>query len=224
MLRSRIYLCLLGILLLSGCHKHNEVAGGDIDSPVFTSINVDNITSGSARINWVVSEDCSMTVDYGTSTVFGAEIERTSAAISGNVDLTGLSEGATYYYQLTAKDSAANITVSSSNSFHTIMTSGSVCSVQPQNAALHFGESVTINATATDSDNYNHNADVQWTLENAQLTGPSDPAIGSINTNSGGTVVFTAGNMASRVYLEALYMPTGKAVGVKATVRIDVTP
>lgn len=186
-----------------GCHKHGEVSevddivNPDVVAPSLISTTV-TPTSGSAQFSWVVSEPCTIHIDYGSSTVYSNNIKNDTVASSGSSTLTGLQENATYYYRMTPVDVAGNTGNYNTDSFVTQLASGHTLTIQPATVTLHFGESQTFTGTLTDSQGYTHNSDICWYLFDYL-------SMGTLSDLPNGEVTFTAGTSEGIVELTAYY-------------------
>ena len=88
-------------------------SAADITPPVISSVQATNITLTAADITWTTNEDADNIVVYGnaTSTLSYVAGSNASSTASHIVSLSGLSPGATYYYQVQSRDSSGNITI-----------------------------------------------------------------------------------------------------------------
>ncbi|MBP9773047.1 MAG: fibronectin type III domain-containing protein [Candidatus Peribacteraceae bacterium] len=83
----------------------------DVTPPVISSPAVVNITNSSATVQWSTSEQTLDKVDYGPTTSYGLTVNTiTSYQANHSVPLiTGLSPATTYYYRITSRDAAENV-------------------------------------------------------------------------------------------------------------------
>jgi len=103
----------------------------DTTGPSVSSVGHTNVTGSSADIERTAGEPATMKVKYGTTSgVYTNEVNNTvlnaiKDAAPGNgdaVQLTGLTDSTTYYYEVTSYDGYANGTVSAEGSFTTLNT------------------------------------------------------------------------------------------------------
>lgn len=104
--------------------------------PVFQEVKVDNVTSDSAKTNWNVNEHCSVSIDYGTSTVYGTRQDNTTLGTTGLFNLTELTESTTYHYRLTATNTKGDMSITDDASFCTAAADIAVVPVS-QTGILH---------------------------------------------------------------------------------------
>jgi hypothetical protein len=83
---------------------------GDVTSPVITNILATPSLDGtSATITWTTDETSTSSVDYDTSSVsLNQNAGNASGVTSHTILLTGLTPGATYYYNVTSEDLSGN--------------------------------------------------------------------------------------------------------------------
>ncbi|MDD5221106.1 MAG: fibronectin type III domain-containing protein, partial [Candidatus Pacebacteria bacterium] len=91
-------------------------AKADSTAPAITGVTVSNITGTSARITWTTGESSNSIVDYGTTISLGLMAGNIDDAVTSHtVNLTGLSEGTTYYFQVRSQDASGNSTPDNNN-------------------------------------------------------------------------------------------------------------
>jgi len=101
-----------------------EVAA-DVTPPVISAVSAGSIAYTSATITWTTNEATDNIVLYGTSTstVTSVAGNNTDSTTSHSVDLSGLSAGTTYYYQVQSRDSSGNVqTDDNSGSYYSLDT------------------------------------------------------------------------------------------------------
>ncbi len=88
--------------------------GGDITPPVISEIEI--LTgSADATVRWTTDEPATSQIEYGSTAALGTFTSLDSSQVtSHSVDLTGLTHGVTYYYQVLSQDSNSNLTVTPS--------------------------------------------------------------------------------------------------------------
>ncbi len=75
--------------------------------PSISNVQV-NADNESALISWTTSENANSTVNYGTTTSLGTVVGNASNVTSHSINLTGLTNGTTYYYNVTSCDLVGN--------------------------------------------------------------------------------------------------------------------
>ncbi len=93
----------------------------DVTAPAISKVEVTEATS-SAMVMWTTKESTTGVVKYGTSTPVNASssaIVDSILTMNHSVNLTGLSADTTYYFTITAKDSAGNTKTTDVRKFHT---------------------------------------------------------------------------------------------------------
>ncbi len=92
----------------------------DTIPPIISNIVVSQITGTSAKISWETNEPATGKIDYGLTVSYGlGPVLLNTLNLSQNTILAGLSSETNYHFQITATDSANNITVSSDQTFRT---------------------------------------------------------------------------------------------------------
>lgn len=93
---------------------------GDSTEPTISSIVVSGVTTDSATVSWDTNEGATSAVDYGTTDSYeiGTESD-TSLTTSHSIELTSLSEGATYHFRVRSSDLCNNQATSSDQTFDT---------------------------------------------------------------------------------------------------------
>jgi len=106
--------------------------GGDFTPPTISEVEVENLTSTGATINWTTDELANSTVGYSTNTGYANEVGSITMTTSHSVILTNLNPNTTYYFRLTSYDAISNKAIledSSTQNFTTLSdTSGPVIS------------------------------------------------------------------------------------------------
>jgi peptidoglycan/xylan/chitin deacetylase (PgdA/CDA1 family) len=87
-----------------------EVA--DTTPPVISNVTVTNITQTSATVNWTTDEASDSNVKYGTSASYGSTASDATMTTSHSVNLTGLTAGGSYHFQVTSTDASGNVAAS----------------------------------------------------------------------------------------------------------------
>ena len=96
----------------------------DHTKPVILSVNISNITTSSARINWETDENSSSTVVLSGGGLSGKVFTNASqsSVTQHSVDLTGLNTHTLYSFTVKSKDGFGNEITSSSSNFSTLNT------------------------------------------------------------------------------------------------------
>ncbi len=127
-----------------------EVSTAEPDStpPVFSAVNVSNLTSNSATISWNTNEASDAQVEYGTTAAYGLLSPLHSALVTAHsVLLAGLNANTTYHYRVHSRDAAGNLATSADFTFTT--TAQSAGYVQRVNVG---GSAYTANGKTWDAD------------------------------------------------------------------------
>ncbi|WP_428235481.1 lamin tail domain-containing protein [Gracilimonas sp.] len=91
----------------------------DTTAPVISSVASSNITETEATITWTTDEPANSQVNYGTTTSYGSSAGSGSYVTSHSQNLTGLTAGTEYFYQVVSTDEAGNTSVDETYSFTT---------------------------------------------------------------------------------------------------------
>lgn len=92
----------------------------DTTPPAISGVSTSGLTSTGVTIAWTTNEAADTQVSYGTTASLGMLSQRNIAMVTNHsVELSGLSSGMTYYYQVRSEDPAVNLASSSTYSFTT---------------------------------------------------------------------------------------------------------
>lgn len=80
----------------------------DTAAPVISSI-ASSTASTTADITWETDEDSDSWVDYGTTNSYGTTVGSFETDTFHSVSISGLSEGATYYFKVNSRDEQGNL-------------------------------------------------------------------------------------------------------------------
>lgn len=83
---------------------------------VISGVSAGNITDTSAIITWTTDQPGDSTVNYGNSTDLGSTLYSGNLTTNHVVNLTGLTPGTLYYYEVSSTDTNGHTTVSPGNS------------------------------------------------------------------------------------------------------------
>ncbi len=92
----------------------------DTTPPSISGVTVSNITTTGATVSWTTDKDASSELDYGLTTSYGSKTSDASYVASHSFALSGLTEGATYHFQIIATDVSGNVGTSPDYSFTTL--------------------------------------------------------------------------------------------------------
>lgn len=92
----------------------------DTTSPVVSSVQVSNITSTSARVQWLTNEGSSTQVGYGPVTPSTTTAVNPALTTFHSVDITGLQPYKYYQYNVRSTDACGNYVNSATRSFRTL--------------------------------------------------------------------------------------------------------
>jgi len=95
-----------------------EVA--DTTAPVIFNIQLSNIAETSTIITWQTNEESDSAVNYGLTDSYGSTASGGTSVTYHEVNLTNLTDGTTYHYQVKSTDDAGNQALSSDRAFTTI--------------------------------------------------------------------------------------------------------
>jgi len=145
----------------------------DTVAPVISSVQAMSIGDFSATITWTTDESADSVVNYGETTALGSTESDASLVTAHSIDLTGLSPGITYYYEVQSTDAANNTsTDDNGGAYYTFTTSDTtppvVSNVQTTNvtgnsatitwdtdesadSAVNYGETTALGSTETDA-------------------------------------------------------------------------
>ncbi len=102
----------------------NEVSktiqDADTTPPQITGIYSNNITTGSATINWTTNEASDTQVGYGLTLSFGYTTNLNTQLVTAHSQiLNNLNPSTLYYYRVLSRDSSGNLATSTANTFNT---------------------------------------------------------------------------------------------------------
>lgn len=92
----------------------------DTESPLITSIQVVNITSNSARVQWLTNEASTSQEGHGITGPTTVSAENTDMVTFHAMDITGLQPYKYYQYNVRSTDSCGNQSISGTRSFRTL--------------------------------------------------------------------------------------------------------
>ena len=95
-----------------------STSNGDTTPPVISNI-LANAGTTSATVSWSTDESTTGLVRYGTTTAYELGSVGSAQGTSHSVNLSGLSTGQTYHYQIEAQDSSSNVSTSTDRTFVT---------------------------------------------------------------------------------------------------------
>ncbi len=86
---------------------------------VFTNVTATSISDTTATITWTTPNAATSTVEYGTTTGYGATASSASSVASHSVALTGLKSGTTYHFRVSGTDTTGQSATSTDAIFST---------------------------------------------------------------------------------------------------------
>ncbi|MFH1582869.1 MAG: S8 family serine peptidase [Candidatus Falkowbacteria bacterium] len=124
----------------------------DTTSPVISNVTTANITSISATVTWIADEPSNSVVNYGMTTALGNTISDTAMVTSHSVNLTGLAESTTYYYEVQSTDASENTATDNNNglyyNFTTLANQSPVANAGPDQSA-YIGDAVNFDGSGS---------------------------------------------------------------------------
>ena len=99
----------------------------DSEFPIILGVQVDDVSSSSADVSWITSENATSEVDYGLTSSYGL-LATGGVTQYHTVPLTGLSEGTVYHFRVRSADGCPNEAVSGDFTFTTLDTTAPVIS------------------------------------------------------------------------------------------------
>ncbi|MFH1620507.1 MAG: fibronectin type III domain-containing protein [Patescibacteria group bacterium] len=98
---------------------------GDTAPPVISNVQAVNITSSTVTIIWTTNENSSSLVEYGFTTSYASgTVSDSNDVLSHVLNLSGLSPGTTYHFDVSSQDPSGNIAVSGDYTFTTLPPAG----------------------------------------------------------------------------------------------------
>ena len=185
-------------------------AASNTASPVITSVTATNITSNAAVINWTTDQPATAQVNYGVVTPRTATFTTAQA-----VQLTGLTPGTTYNFQVISANSSGASTISAT---YTFTTTASASATPPAVGYLAFWG---VNNTGVT---------ISWStdvISNTIVAYGTSPALGQLYSGSTSTVshgaVLTGLLPGTTYYFVAQSTGTNGATGYSATYNFTTT-
>src|SRR5262249_29897859 len=87
--------------------------------PVISSVAASTVTASTATITWTTDTASDTTVEYGTTTAYGASASTPGLVTSHTQGLTGLSSSTLYHYRVKSKDAYGQVSASADATFTT---------------------------------------------------------------------------------------------------------
>ncbi|HTK04833.1 MAG TPA: fibronectin type III domain-containing protein [Candidatus Eisenbacteria bacterium] len=146
--------CSMGIVIVDNdtVNVTADVAGSptpppppppDTTPPAISNISVTGITSTSATVNWSTDEIADSTVNYGLTASYGSQVTNAGLVASHSLNLTGLTDGTLYHFQVCSKDASNNQACSADQTFTTTDTAPPVISNVQVTGITQTGATVT---------------------------------------------------------------------------------
>jgi regulation of enolase protein 1 (concanavalin A-like superfamily) len=108
----------------------------DTTPPVISAVAA-TASAASATVTWTTNEAATSTVDYGTTTSYGATASSPGSGTSHSVGLSGLSCATTYHFRVRSADAAGNGASSPDSTFTTAACPGAPVSDELDGSALN---------------------------------------------------------------------------------------
>lgn len=153
----------------------------DTAGPVISGVYAGNITTDSAKINWVTDEPSDSQAEYGASAAYGnttaLDVTKTTAHV---LTLAGLSPSTAYSFRVLSRDAANNLTTSGNFTF----TTAAPADVAPPVISNVLADSITANsATVTWTTNEPSTSQVEYGATSALgSASANDPAMVTLHT------------------------------------------
>lgn len=146
-----------GNIALSGDISFTTATPPDINAPVISGINITNITTTQATVQWITDEVSSSQARYGTSTPLSNQTVLDNNLVTSHaVTLSGLIPGIIYNLRTVSTDGAGNQAISDVYSFTTLKPTPADVPAQIKDLRVRSGastnSSVTLEWTATGAD------------------------------------------------------------------------
>jgi len=130
--------------------------------PNISSVASSGITQSSATVTWTTAESSDSTVEYGTTTSYGAISSDATMTMSHSVSLPGLSAATTYHYRVKSADADNNTDVSLDYTFTTSSpppppsAPDFAVSLSQSSGTIQQGNSVTVTVSVAPSSSYSY--------------------------------------------------------------------
>jgi hypothetical protein len=166
------------ILQASGLNSSDSVTTGnlrleisykisDTEKPQILNLIVNEVTSGSATINWESSEPVTATAKLGKTSNYDTQLTGPALPdIAGSMALAALNPGTTYHLLLTVTDTAGNQTVSADQTFVTSIKGNKILgenTVDPSVLAPAHLNSLEINRNSP-----THEVNINWSASKTE--------------------------------------------------------
>jgi hypothetical protein len=86
---------------------------------VISNVSASAVTASAATITWTTDAPADSTVEYGTTTAYGATASTAGLVTSHTQGLTGLGSGTVYHYRVKSKDAYGQVSASADGTFST---------------------------------------------------------------------------------------------------------
>jgi Domain of unknown function (DUF4082)/Purple acid Phosphatase, N-terminal domain len=114
-------------------------------APVISAVRAVGVTNSSAYLTWTTSTSSSSLVKFGTTTAYGSNSVLDSNLVTAHtVQITGLTAGTLYHYQVVSADQCANTAQSIDFTFTTSATATTIWNPSDLPSALSSGDSSAI--------------------------------------------------------------------------------
>ncbi len=140
----------------------------DTTAPVITNVQNHSISNNSVSINWSTNEAANGTVDYGTTLDLGSTQDNVSFLTTQEINLTGLQNGTTYYYNITSCDNQGNCNTTGPQNFTTLASGFSILSVTILPTTAHTNDTLSCSFTIVGSTT--RKANITWFKDGTSIT------------------------------------------------------
>lgn len=144
-------------------------------APVISALSV-TATGTAAQINFTTNIAANATINYGNTTTLGSLLTNTGFLFLHSENITGLSDGVAYYFNITACDTTGNCSTNGTNTYTTPDTTPPTVTVTSPAAQSYASKNVSVNFSATDTASnistywfYNGTANVTYTAATTVL-------------------------------------------------------
>jgi len=158
----------------------------DSTAPVISSVVNYSITTSSAAVNWTTDENANSTLNYGTTTALGSSNSSTASTTTHSLSMSGLSDGTTYYYNVTSCDSLGNCNTTGPNSFTTLDGTSPGIENVTNTSITSSGVTIAWDTTenANSSVNYGINTSLGTLSSSATLTSSHSISLSSLSAST----------------------------------------
>jgi hypothetical protein len=121
--------CTVGSTAGRACYLDNVTIRGTAMIPVVSNVRNYSISNSSVMINWTTNINTNSTVYYGQTAALGTYLTNSSFVTSRAINLTGLLNATTYYYNITSQSPAGGSITNGTFNFTTLQNSDTTAPV-----------------------------------------------------------------------------------------------